>query len=257
MFDFSALMNNSEDPSVYLILLTVLFSFFLSGMIVFTYEMTTRGTARPDNFIQALLLVAIVASTVIQAIGDSLARGLGMLGALSIIRFRTTLRNPRNIVFMFSSLATGIACGVYGFEIAFIGTLGFCLTAFILYLTPFSKRHDLIGSLRLELNRDSGNERKVYDILKKGTKKYALSKYTIYNRREKIKEPAPLPPEEDGVEQTPVLVKTKKDGVASYEYSITLFQESDAWELTDALYEIDGVENVRLNFEQKDENELV
>ncbi len=242
VFDISALLNNTEEPSLQLVLLTALFSFFLAGMITFTYEMTTRGTSRPDNFLQALMLVAIVASTVIQAIGDSLARGLGMLGALSIIRFRTTLRNPRNIVFMFSSLATGIACGVYGFEVAFIGTLAFCLTAFLLYLTPFSKNHDLVGNLKLELNREDGDERRILDILKKYSKSYALSKYTVFNRREQLVEGE---------------VSTKKNGIASYEYSVSLYKESEGWELMDELYEIVGVENVRLSFSQKDENEMI
>ncbi len=233
-------MNNSEDPSVYLILLTVLFSFFLSGLIVFTYDKTTRGTVRPDNFLQALVLISIVASTVIQAIGDSLARGLGMLGALSIIRFRTTLRNPRNMVFMFSSLATGIACGVYGFEIAFIGTIGFCLTAFILYLTPFSKNQDLIGVLKLDIDRSTGDERRVHDILKEKCKVYTLTRYTVFNKWEK---------------KVAGEVSHKKDGLISYEYSVGLYKESDSWDLTDALYEVIGVDNVRLVLKQKDELE--
>ena len=111
MVDFFSIQNSTENPTFLLILYTVLFSFLLSSLIAFTYEKTSRQVARPDNYIQALVLIAIVAATVMQAIGDSLARGLGMLGALSIIRFRTTLRNPRNIVFMFGSLAAGIACG--------------------------------------------------------------------------------------------------------------------------------------------------
>ncbi len=242
MFDFSSLTNYTENPPVLLVLLTVLFSFFLSGLIVFTYEMTTRGTKRPDNFIQSLLLVSIVACTVIQAIGDSLARGLGMLGALSIIRFRTTLRNPRNMVFMFSSLATGIACGVYGFEIAFLGTIGFCLVAFLLYFTPFSKNQNLVGALKFEIDRELGDERRIFDTLHQKAKHYALTKYTVYNRREDLP---------DGE------VSTKKNGIAFYEYSISLKKQSDSWDLTDSLYELPGVKNVRLSFSEQDESELI
>ena len=88
---------------------------------------------------------------VMQAIGDSLARGLGMLGALAIIRFRTTLKNPRNIVFMFAAIATGIACGISGFVIAFIGTISFCFVAVILRFTSFSQANNLIGKLTFQL----------------------------------------------------------------------------------------------------------
>ncbi len=99
-------------------------------------------------------MISIVAATVMQAIGDSLARGLGMLGALSIIRFRTVLDDPRNITFMFASLAAGIACGVFGFSIALTGTLVFCLSAIIFKFSPLNNADELIGNLRLQLPKD-------------------------------------------------------------------------------------------------------
>ena len=101
MVDFFSIQNSTENPTLLLIIYTVLFSFLLSSLIAFTYEKTSREISKPMYFIQALVLLSIVTATVMQAIGDSVARGLGMLGALAVIRFRTTLRNPRNIVFMF------------------------------------------------------------------------------------------------------------------------------------------------------------
>jgi len=86
------------------------------------------------------VLSSMIAATVMMAIGDSLARGLGILGALAIIRFRTRLRDPRNIIFIFASLAIGIASGVYGFVIAISGTLIFCLAAFVLYYSPYGRK---------------------------------------------------------------------------------------------------------------------
>ncbi len=149
MFDLSSLQYNSAYPGLYSIIITVLSSIVLGVILAFTYEKTSRNVERPDHFIQAMVLVTIVAATVLQAIGDSIARGLGMIGALSIIRFRTTVRNPRNIVFMFSAIAVGIATGVFGLLIALIGTLGFCLTAFLLYWSSFSPAKDFFGKLRI------------------------------------------------------------------------------------------------------------
>jgi len=105
MFDISALQYNSENPALIAIVFTVLCSLVLGVLIAFTYEKTNRTIDSPNHFLQAMVLITIVAATIMQAIGDSVARGLGMLGALSIIRFRTTVRNPRNIVFMFSAVA--------------------------------------------------------------------------------------------------------------------------------------------------------
>jgi hypothetical protein len=71
------------------------------------------------------------------AIGDSLARGLGVFGAMAIIRFRTRIDDPRNVLFLFAALSSGLAVGVFGFAISFAGTLFFCIAAFVLHYSPF------------------------------------------------------------------------------------------------------------------------
>lgn len=106
-------------------------------LIALTYYKTTLKKDISNNFIQSLILSAMVASTVVQAIGDSVAIGLGVLGALAIIRFRTNFRNPRNLIFLFAALACGIASGVYGYTIAIVGTLGFCIVAVALDFSGF------------------------------------------------------------------------------------------------------------------------
>ena len=181
MFDLSSLQYNSENPTLLAITFTVMLSFILGGIIAFTYDKTHRGITKPINFLQTLVLIAIVAATIMQAIGDSVARGLGMLGALSIIRFRTTLRNPRNIGFMFASLAAGIACGVLGFTIAIVGTLTFCLIAFLLRFTPFSQESNIVGTLRVETSVSSDPKSKIESVLRKYCSDKTLSNYKIFN----------------------------------------------------------------------------
>jgi len=175
MFDLSSLQYSSENPGLTAIVFTVLCAVLLGIFVAFTYEKTSRDVDRPDNFLQALILVTVVAAMVIQAIGDSLARGLGMIGALSIIRFRTTIQNPRNIVFMFASIAIGIACGVLGFTVAIVGTLGFCLTAFILRFSTFSDKEKLFGNLKIKFFKEDGNRKALEEILSKHCSKFAIN----------------------------------------------------------------------------------
>jgi len=85
--------NYTENPSTFGILVTVMSSFFWSSLIAMVYQWTTPTILKSYNFLQSMVLIAIVAAIVMQAIGDSLARRLGMLGALAIIRFRTKLDN--------------------------------------------------------------------------------------------------------------------------------------------------------------------
>ncbi|GGF33906.1 DUF4956 domain-containing protein [Echinicola rosea] len=147
--DYFSLQTTAEYPAFFTVLYSVMFAFSLAVLVAFTYYKTSEIAGYSATFIQALVLSPIVAIMVIQAIGDSVAIGLGMLGALAIIRFRTNFRNPRNIIFLFASLAIGISCGVYGYAIAIVGTLFFCLTAFILNLTSFGKNHLPTGMLRI------------------------------------------------------------------------------------------------------------
>ena len=79
MLDFLALQTASEHPTVITIAYTMLLSFMLSTLIAIVYEKTFRGLSYSRNYVQALVLSSLVAATVMQAIGDSLARGLGIL----------------------------------------------------------------------------------------------------------------------------------------------------------------------------------
>ena len=112
MFEIELMNFNPEAPSFLVMLITALLAFFLSSLIAVTYEFTTKSIYRKAHFLQSLALIGVVAATILQAIGESVAIGLGIIGALSIIRFRTSINDPRNITFMFASLGSGIACGV-------------------------------------------------------------------------------------------------------------------------------------------------
>ncbi len=154
MFDILFRTNEANQSTALAIAVSILSSIFLSFMLVLTYRFTSREVVERRGFTQGMALISVVATMVMQAIGDSLARGLGMLGALSIIRFRTTLGDPRNMAFMFASLGVGIASGVFGFTIAFIGTAAFCTVAFALAARPGTDVEGLTGDLRVNIPAD-------------------------------------------------------------------------------------------------------
>jgi len=237
MFDFSSLTNNLEGYSLSNIIIIALVSFVLSSLIALTYQKTSRELESPRYFIQALILISIPVATVMQAIGDSLARGLGMLGALAIIRFRTTLRNPRNMVFMFTSIAVGISAGVYGIAIAVVGTLGFCLIVIAIHYSPLSKEDEIIGYLQFEIsNNDYLNANmndQIAELLKNYCNKVTLIKYNINNKKRKE-------------EVIKMLV---------FEYKINIEDKYESTKLLNALSEKNGIFNVRINF--KDDYEKI
>lgn len=187
MFDIDILQSNPNVPTFYTALLTVIFSFFLSSLIAITYEFTNKGLHRNTHFIQSIALISIVASTIMLAIGDSLAVGLGMLGALSIIRFRTSINNPRNITFIFAALAAGIASGVLGFSIALTGTLVFCTVAFLLHFSSWGRMKDLIITLRLVYDSNFNHQNTIEKELKTFSSFYELTEIKKLNRKRRNK----------------------------------------------------------------------
>lgn len=174
MLDITTIQTISADPSVITVFCTLLLSFLLSTIIAVTYEKTFRGLSYSRNFVQALILSSIVAATVMHAIGDSLAIGLGMLGALAIIRFRINIRDPRDIIFMFASLAAGISCGVGGYIIALVGGIFFCSVAALLYFSPFGQVSCFDGMLRFNMGNDPESKRLLEDIFHDYCKTFAL-----------------------------------------------------------------------------------
>ncbi len=140
----------SSDPAAALFALGL--SFVLSTVIAFTYARTFQGLSYSRGYLQSLVLSSIVTSLAMLAIGDSLARGLGMMGALGMVRFRSNLKDPRDLMFVFASLAVGIASGVHNSLVAVLGTAAFCLAVVILYRSPLSARNHFDGLLRFHMD---------------------------------------------------------------------------------------------------------
>ena len=134
-----------------LVLASMGLSLLLSLVSAVVYQFTFRGFTYSRSFIQSMVLGAIVTCMLIMAVGSNLARGLGILGTLTIIRFRTPVRDPRDAVFLFSCLGAGIACGAGAYLVAVAGSLFFAATAFLLHVLPFASRRDYEGMLRFSM----------------------------------------------------------------------------------------------------------
>ena len=86
-------------------------SFVMMLFVLFIYRVTYRGVAFNPNFCLSLMLLSLVTSVVIMTVTTNLALSLGMVGALSIVRFRTAVKDPTDTVFMFWAITVGIMAG--------------------------------------------------------------------------------------------------------------------------------------------------
>jgi uncharacterized membrane protein YhiD involved in acid resistance len=154
--------------------LTLLSAFALSKIVAFTYERTYEGMSYSRGFVQAMVLSAIVAAMLMMAIGDNLARGLGILGTMALVRYRTSIRDPRDMVFMFAALAVGLATGVKSYPSALFGTLAFCGAALLLQWSPFGRRRRFDGMLRFWLPRSGASGDEVRTVLSRHCEQFVL-----------------------------------------------------------------------------------
>ncbi len=116
----------------------LLVSFFLSLYVIMVYRITYQGVSLNKNFTFSLLLLSMVTSVVIMTVTTNLALSLGMVGALSIVRFRTAVKDPTDTVFMFWAISVGIMAGAGLVYISLITNL--CLGILYLAFYFFSKK---------------------------------------------------------------------------------------------------------------------
>ena len=96
----------------------------LCGFVIsVVYRLIYRGPHYSTSFVQAMVILSMVTALVIMVIGNNLARAFGLVGAMSIIRFRTAVKDTQDIIFIFFALAAGMAAGVGLKGLAFLGTL--------------------------------------------------------------------------------------------------------------------------------------
>ena len=124
MFDFLQTAAIEDQIAGALPLFGNLATAFACGLLMsWLYRHTYRGTAYSMTFDRSLVTLTIITAIVIAVIGNNLARAFGLVGAMSIVRFRTAVKDAQDLVFIFFSLAVGLASGVGLHILAIGGTL--------------------------------------------------------------------------------------------------------------------------------------
>ncbi|HKJ26593.1 MAG TPA: DUF4956 domain-containing protein [Anaerolineales bacterium] len=110
------------------------------------YKRTHRGLNYEISFLTTLILLAPIVTAVMIFIQGSLVLSLGLVGSLSIIRFRAPIKDTRDMVFLFWVITTGLGCGIYNWSLVVIFTLLVMGTVIILYLTKYghSRNQDYV-----------------------------------------------------------------------------------------------------------------
>lgn len=127
------LFTTPRDMSWEEILLNIVLAAVLGFFIFLSYAISHRGTIYSRKFNASLVILAVLTGTVMTVIGNNIALSLGMVGALSIVRFRTAIKEPLDIAFLFWAIAVGIVLAAGMIPLAVIGSvwIGLVLLIFV------------------------------------------------------------------------------------------------------------------------------
>jgi len=166
------MLNNifPTDPALIFslpnILINLTVAFILCLIIALVYKYTHQGLSYSQSYVFTLILVGVIISAVMMVIGNSIARAFGAFGAFSIIRFRTVVKDTKDMAFIFLALAVGMACGTNNHLIAVLTAAVAIIIILVLTKIDFGtiRRYDYILNLAIDTNQTSKEVyRQVFD----------------------------------------------------------------------------------------------
>ena len=161
----SSFLENVTAVSPLDMVLTIALSFCIGMYIYLIYKKTFRGVMYSESFGTTLIALTMITATVILAVTSNVVLSLGMVGALSIVRFRTAIKEPLDIAFLFWSIAAGIILAAGMFPLAVIGSI--CIGLILLiFVNRKSSSHPYIVVLNCE---DYDSEVRAKEMLSKNT----------------------------------------------------------------------------------------
>jgi len=156
---FLELMNYGE-LSYQNVLIALVITSIIGLFVMQIYKMTFDGVVYQPSFATSILLIALVTAMIIMTISSNVVLSLGMVGALSIVRFRAAIKDPKDIGFMFWAIAIGISTGASLYMIATIGSLFIGIVLLLLNLQKTAIRRFI-----LVVKFDEEESENVYKIL--------------------------------------------------------------------------------------------
>lgn len=171
----SSFLEKVSSFSILDVIIAMAVAFALGLFIYVVYKKTFRGVMYSSSFGVALMAMTLITTLIILAVTSNVILSLGMVGALSIVRFRTAVKEPLDIAFLFWALSAGIVTGAGLIPLAVVGSIliGTVLLVFVNKKTSDTPYIAVISCV------DEDTEKRVWEILKANTAKQLLKSKTV------------------------------------------------------------------------------
>lgn len=212
------------DTDIWSVLLSLLLSFVLGQALAWVYCFTHHGLSYSKSFVQSLIVITLVVSLVMTTIAGSFVVAVGLMGALSIIRFRNMIKDTRDIAFLFCALVIGMACGSHRYAIAVIGTVVLSVVLLYLYFADFGVHQSNNAFLRFTFRGDLPPEHPLLGVLRRFCKSVVL---------------------------TSSQTRGADRSLVDYAYQITIRNASRNQQMLSELRKIEGIDNLNLTIQEQ------
>jgi len=173
----SSFLETASAVSMLDMAIALFLSFAVGVLIFMVYKKTYKGVMFSSNFGLLLIALPMITALVILAVTSNIVLSLGMVGALSIVRFRTAIKDPLDIAFLFWSIAVGI---VLAAGLVTLGVFGSLMIGGVMVLYGSRKTYDSPYILMINLN-DENTEDHILDYLKKHVNKQVIKSKSVTN----------------------------------------------------------------------------
>ncbi|MCC5929266.1 MAG: DUF4956 domain-containing protein [Cyclobacteriaceae bacterium] len=160
-------------PDLFSILLSLIIATLVAMVISQVYKYTHRGLSFELSFMTTLVVLAPIVSIVMLFIRGDLVLSLGLIGSLSIIRFRTPIKDTRDMVFLFWVIAVGLGCGTYNWTIVILSSIIISIIMFVLHFIKYGQTFQVDYVLAISGTSDYMPDQ-VYNLIKKYTKEHQV-----------------------------------------------------------------------------------
>ena len=169
----------SMDITTGKIAATLIVTALLALYIFAIYRLVTRKVFYSKNFNISLAVMSLITAAIILAMQSNLVISLGMVGAMSIVRFRTAIKDPMDLAFLFWSISIGIICGAGLYEIALVTSVGVTVFILVLDMLPVGKAPMMLVVNSSEMN----GEKAVLDVVGKYARYYKVKSRNLSKGR--------------------------------------------------------------------------
>ncbi len=157
------------------VIIALLMGLLVGLLVAFTYKKCYRGVLYSPNFSMTLIMLTLVTTPVVMCIKSDISLSMGMVGALSIVRFRTAVKEPLDTAYMFWALTMGILLGAELYIVALAVALGIAVILFVLTFVKFKSPDTYL----LVVHYDQEVEQDIERLLKTSVKQRRLRSKTI------------------------------------------------------------------------------